>query len=129
MLGSRTQVRGAASRARPARRPQTTVCRATHKVSVEMLDGSKTDLQVEEGDSILDAMIDAGIDATYDCRMGVCMTCPARIAAGKVDQGNGMLSEDVQEKGYALLCVSSPLSDVTVQEITEAEILDEQLCA
>jgi ferredoxin len=48
---------------------------------------------------------------------------------GNVDQAAGMLSEDVIEKGYALMCVATPTSDCKVKEITEAEILDEQLCA
>lgn len=49
--------------------------------------------------------------------------------SGTVEQSAGMLSEDVIEKGYALMCVSSPTSDCTVQEIAEEEILDQQLCA
>ena len=37
-----------------------------------------------------------------------------------MDQSAGMLSEDVKEKGYALLCVSYPRSDCTIQTIEEA---------
>ena len=36
-----------------------------------------------------------------------------------MDQTAGMLDEDVQEKGYALLCVAQPQSDCTVQTIEE----------
>jgi len=36
-----------------------------------------------------------------------------------VDQTAGMLDEDVQEKGYALLCVAQPQSDCKVQTIEE----------
>lgn len=43
------------------------------------LDGSTEKLEMEEGDMILDAMLDAGLDPTHDCKMGVCMTCPARV--------------------------------------------------
>ena len=46
---------------------------------------------------------------------------------GEVDQGAAMLSDDVRDKGYALMCMSTPLSDVVIQEVTEAEILDQQL--
>ena len=49
--------------------------------------------------------------------------------SGTVEQPGSMLSEDVQESGYALMCVATPTSDCTIQEITEAEILDQQLCA
>ncbi len=40
-----------------------------------------------------------------------------------MDQSAGMLSEDVKEKGYALLCVSYPRSDCTIQTIEEARPL------
>lgn len=36
------------------------------------------------------------------------MTCPAKLKSGEVDQAAGMLSEDVQEQGYVLLCVAEP---------------------
>jgi ferredoxin len=61
--------------------------------------------------------------------MGVCMTCPARVVAGTVDQSAGMLDDEVQEKGYALMCVASPLSDCTIKVIEEEELLDEVLQA
>ena len=40
-----------------------------------------------------------------------------------------MLSPDVQEKGYALLCCAFPKSDLTVQIVEEDELLNEQLVA
>jgi ferredoxin len=46
---------------------------------------------------------------------------------GKVDQPNAMLSDDVREDGYALLCVATPLSDCAIREIEESEILDKAL--
>lgn len=39
--------------------------------------------------------------------------------SGEVDQDAGMLSDDVVEKGYALLCVSLPQSDCHVRVIPE----------
>lgn len=47
--------------------------------------------------------------------------------SGEVDQGAAMLSDDVREKGYALMCMSTPLSDCVIQEVSETEILNEQL--
>jgi ferredoxin len=32
------------------------------------------------------------LDVPHDCKLGVCMTCPARLVAGEVDQSDGMLS-------------------------------------
>ena len=45
--------------------------------------------------------------------------CSAKLVAGEVDQKAGMLSEDVQAKGYALLCVSVPQGDCSVRVIPE----------
>ncbi len=42
---------------------------------------------------------------------------------GDVDQSAGMLSEDVKAKGYALLCVSYPQGDCTIQTIEEVCIM------
>ena len=36
-------------------------------------------LQVEEGDTILQTALDNGIQLSHDCKMGVCMTCPAKL--------------------------------------------------
>ncbi|CAG9464042.1 unnamed protein product [Pedinophyceae sp. YPF-701] len=91
------------------------------------LDGTEKDIEVEEGQTILDACLENGIETSYDCNMGVCMTCPAKMLAGEVDQAAGMLSEDTQAKGYALLCVATPTSDCKVQIIPEDELLNEQL--
>lgn len=40
-----------------------------------------------------------------------------------VDQGAAMLSDDVIDKGFCLLCVSTPVADaVTIDEITEVRM-------
>ena len=49
-------------------------------VQVEIRHEGGTDtLEVGDGESILEAAIDAGLDMSHDCKMGVCMTCPARL--------------------------------------------------
>ncbi|KAK9810379.1 hypothetical protein WJX72_009749 [[Myrmecia] bisecta] len=99
---------------------------AAFKVDIEH-DGGTTTLEVEEGSTILETALENGLELSHDCKMGVCMTCPARLMEGKVDQSTGMLDEDAKAKGYALLCVSEPLSDCKVKTITEEEILNEVL--
>ena len=39
-----------------------------------------------------------------------------------MDQSAGMLSEDVKAKGYALLCVSYPQGNCTIQTIEEVNL-------
>lgn len=102
-------------------------CRAqSYKVEIEH-EGQKHVLDVPEGESILSVAIEAGIEVPYDCQLGVCMTCPAKLERGTVDQDQGMLSEDVKEKGYTLMCVAYPQSDCFIRSIPEEELLSLQL--
>lgn len=47
---------------------------------------------------------------------------------GSVDQSAGMLSEDVKDKGYCLLCVAMPQSDCSIEVIEEVFWGCIQLC-
>ncbi|KAK4434028.1 Ferredoxin C 1, chloroplastic [Sesamum alatum] len=97
-----------------------------YKVVIEQ-DGKTTELEVEPDETILEKALDSDLPVPHDCKLGVCMTCPARLVAGNVDQSEGMLSDDVVERGYALLCVSYPRSDCHVKVIPEEELLSLQL--
>eukprot|EP00959_Pyramimonas_sp_CCMP1952_P044921 938539-Pyramimonas_sp.AAC.2 len=51
-----------------------------YKVTIVDLDGKPHDVECGEDEYILEAALNAGIeDLTYDCQMGVCMTCPAKL--------------------------------------------------
>ncbi|KAL3849431.1 hypothetical protein ACJIZ3_011313 [Penstemon smallii] len=97
-----------------------------YKVVIEH-NNKSTELEVELDETILSKALDSGLEVPYDCNLGVCMTCPARLLDGKVDQSDGMLSDDVIERGYALMCVSYPKSDCHVRIIPEEELLSLQL--
>ncbi|KAI3459392.1 hypothetical protein Pfo_016055 [Paulownia fortunei] len=97
-----------------------------YKVVIEH-DDKTTELEVEPDETILSKALDSGLPVPHDCKLGVCMTCPARLVSGKVDQSEGMLSDDVVERGYALMCASFPRSDCRIKIIPEEELLSLQL--
>ncbi|KAK1432342.1 hypothetical protein QVD17_09238 [Tagetes erecta] len=98
----------------------------SYKVSIEH-DGVTTNLEVDPDETILDKALETGMSVPHDCKLGVCMTCPAKLLTGDVDQTEGMLSDDVIERGYSLLCVSYPKSDCQIKIIPEEELLSLQL--
>ncbi|XP_004511360.1 ferredoxin C 1, chloroplastic [Cicer arietinum] len=107
-------------------RPLTVTVRSSYKVVIEH-EGQTTQLEVEPDETILSKALDSGLSVPHDCKLGVCMTCPAKLISGSVDQSDGMLSDDVVERGYALLCASYPRSDCHFRTIPEDELLSMQL--
>jgi ferredoxin len=92
----------------------------TYRVEIHH-QGQVVSLDVPEDRTILDvATNDLKLDLPNSCNAGVCTTCAAKILAGSVEQVDVMgISPELREKGYALLCVSYPRSDVTLE--TEKE--------
>ena len=89
--------------------------------------GSSHTIQVSEEQTVLQAALDAGIDLPSSCTAGVCTTCAAQILEGTVDQSEGMgISPELQQEGYALLCVAYPRSDLKIESEKEDLVYDKQ---
>lgn len=85
------------------------------KVTV-ILDGEKTEFELSSnGKALVDAAIEAGVDAPWSCHAGVCCTCKAKLLEGEVHmkQNYGLLPEEVED-GYILTCQSHPRSETLV---------------
>ena len=83
--------------------------------------------QVPEDRYILQTAENQGADLPYSCRNGACTACAVRVISGELDQPEAMgLSPDLRKRGYALLCVSYPRSDLEVETQDEDEVYELQ---
>ena len=56
-----------------------------------------------------------GIDLLSSFHSGVCTDCASMILEGSLDQEDATgLNDDLREKGFALLCVGYPKSDLNI---------------
>ena len=78
--------------------------------------GIETDFELQTSSiSILDAAIEAGVDAPFSCKGAVCCTCRAKVLEGKVRMdANFALTEAEVEEGFILTCQAHPLTEKVV---------------
>ncbi|WP_129271817.1 PDR/VanB family oxidoreductase [Bradyrhizobium betae] len=62
---------------------------------------------VEPGKSILDALLEAGIAASFSCMEGVCGTCETRVLEGIPDHRDQFLSEEEQATNKTMIICCS----------------------
>jgi len=81
-----------------------------------IMDGDEFDFELEaDGEPILDAAMEEGVDAPFSCKGAVCCTCKAQVLEGKVHmEMNYALSEEEVAQGFILTCQSHPRSERVV---------------
>jgi phenol hydroxylase P5 protein len=87
----------------------------SYELTIEPLGRS---IDVEEGQTILDAALRAGIYLPHACGQGYCATCKVCITDGEVDHGNASnfaLMDYEREEGKALACCARLESDMTIE--------------
>lgn len=85
-----------------------------HRITIEP---SRHQFDVESGNTLLRAALDAGISLPYGCRNGSCGACKGRVVSGQVDRGDyseEALSDAEVARGFALFCCARPLSDLVI---------------
>ena len=74
--------------------------------------------QAADGESILQAALNAGLVLPYGCRDGACGSCKGKLVEGQIDYGRyseRALAPAEREGGFALFCQAKPLSDVVIE--------------
>ncbi len=78
------------------------------KVKID-LSGKTHEVTCEPGESILEAALNAGIDAPYSCMSGSCTACQAKLITGKVEMDFcDVLTEQEIKAGEILTCQAHP---------------------
>jgi CDP-4-dehydro-6-deoxyglucose reductase len=86
-----------------------------HQITIKPGDHS---FACDDGETVLAAAMRADLMIPYGCRNGACGTCKSRILGGSVDYGHYQpttLTDTEKQQNLALLCVASPLTDLTVE--------------
>ena len=88
-----------------------------HPFDVE-LRRSKITVAVTPGQSVLEAVGDAGVPMLSSCRQGTCGTCEVGVIAGTPDHRDSLLSDDERDRNDCMfICVSRSCSDRLVLDL------------
>ncbi len=68
---------------------------------------SKIDVQISPGETILGALIQAGVDVPYSCEEGICGACETKLLSGVVLHQDSVRSpEEHDRRGTLMICCS-----------------------
>ncbi len=93
----------------------------SHELTIEPLGRT---IEVEEGQTILDAALRAGIFLPHACGQGYCATCKVTVTDGEVDHGNASnfaLMDYEREEGKSLACCATLAADTTIEAEIEVD--------
>jgi 3-ketosteroid 9alpha-monooxygenase subunit B len=80
-------------------------------LAVTLEDGATKRLPWPAGVRMLDVLIDAGLDAPYSCRQGICGACACQLTGGEVEMAHNEVLEPADlDEGYILACQAVPLT-------------------
>lgn len=88
-----------------------------HPFNVELVESDVT-LEVSEKETLLEALLKAGIDAPYSCKIGGCGSCEIDVLEGDVDHRDVFLTdENKQTRKSILACCSRAKLDKLILKI------------
>ena len=98
----------------------------TYKVTIRNKETGKTyEEYIDSKEYILKAFEKKGFKLPFSCRNGCCTSCAVKIIAGNLEQPEAMgVSQELKDKGYALLCVARVIEDIEVETTYYDEVYD-----
>ncbi|PCI57972.1 MAG: phenol hydroxylase [Gammaproteobacteria bacterium] len=81
-------------------------------------------LEVEDGQTILDAALRAGVYLPHACGHGLCATCKVQVVDGEIDHGEASsfaLMDFEREEQQCLTCCATLESDITIEADIEED--------
>ncbi len=100
----------------------------TYKVTIRNKETGKVYQEnISDQEYILKEFEKKGLRLPFSCRNGCCTSCAVKIVSGKLEQPAAMgVSQDLKDKGYALLCVAKVIEDIEVETTYYDEVYDLQ---
>jgi ferredoxin len=75
-------------------------------------------IAVPPGESILDILLDAGVNVSFSCTEGVCGTCETKVIDGIPDHRDSFLSEEEKaDNSKIMICCSRSKSPVLTLDL------------
>lgn len=74
--------------------------------------------EVQPGQSVLDAALEADVMLPYSCRGGGCSTCKGKVLEGEFEAGEApqhILEQDELDQGFTLMCQAHPKTDMRIE--------------
>jgi len=79
---------------------------------------SGTEFVIPEGKSILQVLLDAGVDVDYSCELGICGACEQRVISGIPEHRDAILTEEEQASNTkVMICCAGCKSDRLVLDL------------
>lgn len=102
-------------------------CRvASYDVTFQTPAGERKSFKCQADKNLLEGALAAGVEVPHLCKTGTCGVCAARVLEGNIERADFLLDDDQREHGFALLCTSTPTSDVVLA--TEQEKVRRDYC-
>ena len=79
---------------------------------------SGKEFTIPEGKSILQVLLDAGVDVDYSCELGICGACEQRVISGEPEHRDAILTEEEQASNTkVMICCAGCKSERLVLDL------------